>query len=52
MTQKVGGGGLMYTGANAHFIPVYHVEKLCPFFGPLTLYGHVTGFFKEHLHIA
>ena len=30
-------------------IPVYHVEKPCQFICPLTLYGHVTGFFKGNL---
>ena len=29
--------------------PVYHVEKPRPFISPLTLYGHVAGFFTGNL---
>ena len=32
-----------------NFLPVYHVETPRPFISPLTLFGHVTGFFMGKL---
>ena len=45
VSMKIGSVGHFWSMLLQISYPVYHVEKPRPFISPLTLYGHVTGFF-------